>query len=328
MMIRYLLVLVSCVCAGIDGLSEIFLDKKWEEFKQAYHKVYTPREEITRKSVWLENLDVIAKHNIEADMGHRCYRLGMNEYGDLTTEEATAMLNGVRGSDFVNGSTFIPPNNLKLPKTVDWRKEGYVTPIKNQGRCGSCWAFSAIAALEGQHFRKTGKLVALSEQNLVDCSKENLGCIGGLPKNAYTYISRNGGIDTEESYPYTGRKDTCKFQQSKVGATCTGFVQVTSGELNLQKAVASVGPISVAIDASRPSFHLYKEGVYDEEACSTLMFIFHAVVVVGYGVYQGKDYWLVKNSWGTSWGMEGYIMMSRNKDNQCGISNHALYPTV
>ncbi|XP_078323573.1 cathepsin L-like isoform X3 [Crassostrea virginica] len=327
-MIRYLLVLVSCMCAGIDGLSEIFLDKEWEEFKQAYHKVYTPREEITRKSVWLENLNVIAKHNIEADMGHHSYRLGMNEYGDLTTEEATAMLNGVRSSDFVNGSTFIPPNNLKLPKTVDWRKEGYVTPIKNQGRCGSCWAFSDIAALEGQHCRKTGKLVALSEQNLVDCSKENLGCKGGLPTNAYTYISRNGGIDTEESYPYTGRKNKCKFQQSQVGATCKGFVQVTSGELNLQKAVASVGSISVAIDASRPSFLLYKEGVYDDDACSPLMSFIHGVVVVGYGKFQGKDYWLVKNSYGTSWGIEDYIMMSRNKDNQCGISSHALYPTV
>nr|XP_022321807.1 cathepsin L1-like isoform X2 [Crassostrea virginica] len=283
---------------------------------------------IFRKSVWLKNLDVITKHNLEADLGHHSFRLGMNEYGDMTTEEATAMLNGVRGSGFVNGSTFLPPNNLKLPKTVDWRKEGYVTPVKNQRRCGSCWAFSAIGALEGQHFRKTGKLVALSEQNLIDCSKENLGCFIGLMDNAYKYISRNGGIDTEESYQYIGKKDTCKFQQSHVGATCTGFVRVTNGELNLQKAVASVGPISVAIDASRPSFHLYKEGVYDEEACSRLMSLIHAVVVVGYGTFQGKDYWLVKNSWGTSWGMEGYIMMSRNKDDQCGISSHALYPTV
>ncbi|XP_022327243.2 cathepsin K-like [Crassostrea virginica] len=327
MVFKYLLVLVCLVCVGYGRLSELFLDKEWDEFKRVHHKAYTPQEEITRKSIWLKNLDVIATHNLEADMGHHSYRLGMNEYGDLTTEEATAVLNGARGSEIVNGSTFLPPNNLKLPESIDWRTEGYVTPVKNQGQCGSCWAFSTTGALEGQHFRKTGKLVSLSEQNLVDCSKENMACNGGLPTKAYKYISGNGGIDTEESYPYIGKKDTCTFQRSQVGATCTGAIQIERDELALQKAVASVGPISVCIDASRRSFHLYKEGVYDEEDCSTIIFD-HAVLVVGYGTYQGKDYWLVKNSWGTSWGMEGYIMMSRNKDNQCGITNHAVYPTV
>lgn len=328
MVFKYLFVLVCCVYASYGRLSELFLEKEWEEFKQIHNKVYSKQEENRRRLIWLKNIDKITEHNMEADNGHHSYRLGMNEFGDMTSEEMAAMLNGARGHSVVNGSTFLPPNNLQLPDTVDWSKEGYVTPVKNQGQCGSCWAFSTTGGLEGQHYRKTGKLVSLSEQNLLDCSKENMGCNGGLPQKAYKYIKENGGIDTEESYPYLGKKETCSFRPSEVGATCTGFVQVTAGdELALKKAVASVGPITVCIDASQPSFQLYKGGVYDEQSCNPIVFD-HAVLIVGYGVYQGKDYWLVKNSWGTSWGMDGYIMMSRNQNNQCGIANHAVYPTV
>ncbi|XP_061164738.1 procathepsin L-like [Saccostrea echinata] len=329
MVIKFLLLVVFLVCTCYGSLSDVFLDKEWEDFKRVYGKIYSQQEENRRKLIWRQNLDVINKHNIKADLGHHSYRLGMNKYGDMTSEEVSATLNGARGFSLVNGSTFLPPNNLKIPDTVDWRSKGYVTPVKDQGNCGSCWAFSATGGLEGQHFRKTGKLVSLSEQNLLDCSKENMGCRGGLPSKAYQYIKNNGGIDTEESYPYQGTdKNTCRYRPSEVGATCTGFVQVSPGnELNLQKAVASVGPITVCIDASKQTFHLYKEGVYDDDTCSSLIFD-HAVLVVGYGVYQGKDYWLVKNSWNKSWGMDGYIMMSRNKDNQCGIANHAVYPTV
>ncbi|XP_056012698.1 procathepsin L-like [Ostrea edulis] len=326
---KSLLIVVFCACTCYGRLTEDFFDREWEDFKRVHNKDYHQQDENKRKSIWRQNIDVINKHNIEADLGHHTYRLGMNEYGDMTADEVTAILNGARGFGLVNGSTFLPPNNMKLPEAVDWREKGYVTPVKNQGQCGSCWAFSTTGGLEGQHFRKTGKLISLSEQNLLDCSKENMGCNGGLPEKAYKYIKENGGIDTEESYPYLGKdKNTCQYRPSEVGATCQGFVKVPAGdEQSLQKAVASVGPVTVCIDASKQSFHLYKEGVYYESTCSSIIFD-HAVLAVGYGVYQGKDYWLVKNSWGSSWGMNGYIMMSRNQDNQCGIATHAVYPTV
>jgi len=217
-----------------------------------------------------------------------------------------------------------------VPKTVDWRKKGLVTPIKDQAQCGSCWAFAAVASLEGQHALSTKKLVSLSEQNLVDCSgpEGNFGCEGGLPDQGYQYIIDNKGIDTEAAYPYTAEDDQCAFNKKKIGATITKFTDIATGdESALQKAVATIGPISVGIDASQDSFQSYTSGIYDEENCSTTQ-LDHGVTVVGYGSENGKDYWLVKNSWGTVWGIKGYIKMSRNAQNQCGIATLASYPTV
>merc|ERR1712110_273807 len=154
-----------------------------------------------------------------------------------------------------------------------------------------------------------------------------MGCNGGLMDNGFTYIKKNGGIDTEESYPYKAKTGRCKFDKDNVGATDTGFVDLKRGsEEALEDALATVGPISVAIDASHSSFQLYKKGVYNEKRCSSTR-LDHGVTAVGYGSEDGQDYWIVRNSWGTVWGMEGYVHMSKNKNNQCGIATQASYPT-
>jgi len=171
-------------------------------------------------------------------------------------------------------------------------------------------------------------LVSLSEQNLVDCSTANEGCSGGWMDTAFAYVKSNSGLDTESSYPYTAKQGTCKFSKANVGVTVSGWTDIASGEAALQQAVATMGPISVAIDAGHPSFQNYKQGVYYESLCSSTN-IDHGVLVVGYGTDPTYgDYWLVKNSWGTGWGESGYIRMARNKNNNCGVATYPSVPKV
>ncbi|CAF3883279.1 unnamed protein product [Rotaria sp. Silwood1] len=231
--------------------------------------------------------------------------------------------------------TFLPPSNARIPAAIDWRTRGAVTTIiEDQGQCASDWAFTTTGALEGQHFLKTGKLIRLSAQNLMDCSGKfgNQGCNGGLMDASFQYIKVNKGVDTEASYPYEAMEGKCRFNRSTVGATDTGFVDIPRGnETALQIAIATVGPIAVAIDSTQPSFYMSSSGVYDEPACSTTQWS-HTFILVGYDtLHNGKtkqDYYIAKNSWGETWGMNGYIWMSRKKNNQCGIANTASYPLV
>lgn len=311
-------------------------DKAWEKFKDVHSKIYhTVEEETYRRSVFKKNALLIEEHNKLYSLGQKSYFLGINKFADLEHWEYQQhhgflfkkTLNRTR-----SGSKYLAPSNVVLPDSVDWRDKGYVTPVKNQGQCGSCWSFSTTGALEGQHFRKTGKLLSLSEQQLVDCSGDfgDEGCNGGLMDDAFQYIKSAGGLETESEYPYLAKQQQCKFIKKDAVATCTGYTDVTSGsEADLQSAVGTVGPVSVAIDASHQSFQMYSGGVYDEPQCSSDQ-LDHGVLAVGYGTDadSGKDYWLVKNSWGEGWGDGGYVKMTRNNHNQCGIATAASYPLV
>lgn len=318
------------------------IEEEWSLFKTQFNKLYKDaKEEAFRKTVYLENKLNIARHNKLYENGEETYQLEMNHFGDLMSHEFAKQMNGFKQNlKMVGGDTnftddeavtFMTPENVVIPKSVDWRTKGYVTPVKNQGQCGSCWSFSSTGALEGQHFRKTGVLVSLSEQNLIDCSRKygNNGCEGGLMDLAFKYIKANKGIDTEKTYPYEAKDDKCHYDPSHSGATDKGFVDIPEGdEKALLEAVATVGPVSIAIDASSNKFQFYKKGVFYNPHCSSTN-LDHGVLVVGYGTdKKGGDYWIVKNSWGTTWGDKGYIMMARNKKNNCGVASSASYPLV
>ncbi|CAI5696301.1 unnamed protein product [Oreochromis niloticus] len=332
------LLLVVAAVLAVSSCATISLeDLEFHAWKLKFEKSYdSESDEAQRKQIWLNNRKHVLVHNILADQGLKSYRLGMTQFADMENEEykrlvSRGCLHSFNSSLPRRGSTFFRlPKGTVLPDTVDWRDKGYVTDVQNQMDCGSCWAFSATGSLEGQHFRKTGKLVSLSKQQLVDCSGDygNHGCDGGLMDSAFQYIQANGGIDTEESYPYEAEDGDCRYNPKSTGATCTGYVDVQpANEETLKEAVATIGPISVAIDAFHPSFQHYESGVYDEPDCSSTM-LDHAVLAVGYGTENGLDYWLVKNSAGVGWGEKGYIKMSRNKSNQCGIATAASYPLV
>ena len=304
----------------------------WEAYKDTYNKRYSSaKEDSLRRTIFFKNKRAIKTHNQET--GHS-FTMGLNHFSDMTPEEIAATAKGF-DARMINKThratvTHIAAANVELPAEVDWRKHGAVTEVKNQGNCGSCWAFSATGTLEGQHFRKTGKLVSLSEKQLVDCTASfgMAGCNGGIPEVALKYVAQNGGLDTEKSYPYIPHEGACHFHADTVGATDKFVAEVAQSEEALKEAVATVGPISVAIDANHPKFMSYKSGVFDIPDCTGQLD--HAVLVVGYGTDKdsGKDYWLVKNSWSTAWGEDGYIKMARNKGDMCSIATLAVYPMV
>ena len=183
-----------------------------------------------------------------------------------------------------------------------------------------------IFITSGQYARKHHRLVSVSEQDLVDCSKRNYGCNGGWPKYAFQDVIDNNGINTESAYPYKARDGSCKYSYNNYRVRISSYKCTEQTEDAVQKAVATVGPVSAVIDASRYTFQFYSSGVYNDPYCRANLD--HAVAIVGYGKLNGKDYWTVKNSWGTSWGQRGYILMSRNKNNQCAIASNVCYPII
>ncbi|KAM8708761.1 hypothetical protein ACLKA7_015690 [Drosophila subpalustris] len=303
------------------------LSWEWEDFKLTHNKTYgTESEEQLRWRIFKANKEIIDRHNERYAAGQETFEMGINEFTDLLPKEfESLMLSSYNMTEDEGGLIYSPPPNVELPDTVDWRTKGAVTPVKNQGKCGSCWAFAAVATLEGQHFLRGGHLVELSEQNLLDCSTSDHGCNGGLASRALSYIRRNHGIDTARSYPYKARQQHCHFKKSYIGARVRSVAYVRRGsESALAAAVAAKGPIAVSIDASH--LHHYKRGVL-RKTCRKRSN--HAVTVVGYGRdSRDGDYWLVKNSWGRRFGEHGYVRMARNYHNMCHIASRPLYPIV
>ncbi|XP_059657329.1 senescence-specific cysteine protease SAG39-like [Cornus florida] len=311
-------------------LNEVSMIDRHEQWMARYGRVYKDSvEKEMRFKIFNDNMEFIESFN---NAGTKSYKLGVNEFADLTNEEFHASRNGYKMSSNMKSSkttSFRYENVTAVPASMDWRKKGAVTPIKDQGQCGCCWAFSAVAAMEGINQLTTGKLISLSEQELVDCDTSvDQGCQGGLMDDAFEFIIQNNGLTTEANYPYEGIDATCKTKKV-AAAKITGYEDVpANSEAALLKAVANQ-PISVAIDASGSDFQFYSSGVFTGD-CGTELD--HGVTAVGYGTSDdGTKYWLVKNSWGTSWGDNGYIMMERDiaaKEGICGIAMESSYPTA
>ncbi|XP_015788835.1 cathepsin L1 [Tetranychus urticae] len=307
-------------------------ENEWESFKAKHNKVYADeREEAWRKTVFLNNLKKIKAHNERANNGEHTYRLGVNKFADLTYEEFKSAYLGFKKSHYSTPVVHNVNKTVQLPASVDWRTKGIVTEVKNQAKCKCCWAFSAIASIESANAQKTGKLVELSEENLIECSWDhhNKGCNGGRMDLSFQYVIDNKGIATESSYPYTSAagddSGKCKYSASKRGASISSYVNIPQGNENALLQAVAQRVVSVAVDAEF-DLQLYHSGVLKSTVCSPQA-LNHGVTVVGYGVDNGTPYWLIKNSWGADFGENGYFRLYRGI-NMCGVAEDAVYPVV
>jgi len=305
----------------------------FQSWQDNHGKEYATKYEAAHRfAIFKETVKEIFEHNQRPGIS---YKLGVNQFSDLSWEEFSALrlMSGQNCSATHTNKKQLHQTRLPvdLPRSVDWRKQGAVSPVKDQGHCGSCWTFSTTGCLESHHFLKTGEMVLLSEQQLVDCAElfDNHGCNGGLPSHAFEYIRYAGGLDSETGYPYSGVGGKCQFSENLIAAQDLGSYNITfQDEAELHVAVAKAGPVSIAFQVAS-DFKSYAGGVYDSTVCkSGAMDVNHAVLAVGYDTdEEGGDYWIVKNSWGTKWGEEGYFKMARGK-NMCGVADCASYPLV
>jgi len=349
-----LLCLATATAAVVDGQSWNTADR-WLSFKTRCHKIYSSQSEDDRRhTLWEMRISDISRHNSEHADGKHHFTLADNCFADLTEEEMQLKFGflkppppppsyrrrrrGIVEDELLPLLPVMPTyrNTIpvdQLPVSVNWTSmPGWVGAVVDQGNCGSCWAVSATAALEAQYFNLTGSTITLSRQNLIDCafSQGNYGCLGGFTHAALWYVKEKG-IEAIDNYPdisdQTGWSGTCQYRESLSVLNVTGWQLIDSTEAALQQAVALVGPVAVAVHVDQ-SFVLYSGGVYSGYFCTSSERLNHALLLVGYGVTNDRPYWLLRNSWGESWGMNGYMMLARNADNMCGVASEGVFPVI
>lgn len=311
-------------------------ERLWGMYERwrSHHTVSTSLEDKHKRfNVFKSNLHYVHAFNARDD---KPYKLKLNKFADMTNHEFRSAYAGskIKHHRLLQGASRATPsfryaNVTDTPPSVDWRAKGAVAPVKDQGQCGSCWAFSTVVAVEGINQIKTNTFVSLSEQELIDCdTQENKGCNGGIMDSAFDFIKKKGGISTENTYPYKAAQKRCDVRKMNSPAvSIDGHEDVPANDEDaLLKAVANQ-PVAVAIEASGSDFQFYSEGVFTGECGKELD---HGVAIVGYGSAQdGTKYWIVRNSWGSEWGEKGYIRMQRgieDKEGLCGIAMLASYP--
>jgi C1A family cysteine protease len=302
------------------------LGTQYMQYLALHSKSYITTEEFElRKALYTQTDAVIEEHNATDSS----FKLGHNKFSDFTDAERTAML-GYIAPETVEEPVLLRPTN---DATVDWRAKGAVTPIKDQGQCGSCWTFSSTGALEGAHQIATGTLLSFSEQQIVDCANLShgylsFGCNGGNQSVAFKYLEKHMA-ELESVYKYTAKNGTCKYDSSSATAVeVSTYKNVTANNVEQMKAAVAQQPVPVSIEADKMVFQQYKSGVFDSASCGTKLD--HATLVVGYGTDSATntDYWIMKNSWGTVWGEEGYMQLAiQDGAGVCGIQMGPLYPS-
>jgi len=306
----------------------------WQEFltlesaQERHHFYSTKSEHDKRFEIFKTNMDKITEHN----KGDHSWTMGITQFSDMTPEEFKSYVNCGSMKHKPSKTKFDAPKdwNKTVASSIDWVAKGAVTPVKNQGQCGSCWAFSTTGAIEGRSYISSGELTSLSEQDLVDCSKQNSGCNGGLMDYGFAFVESNAGLCTEDDYPYLAYQEwRCREDGCTKHDPISSYVDVVSNTAALE-AACSEGPVAIAIEADQSAFQQYESGVMTGYCGTSLD---HGVLLVGYGTDGSDDYWKVKNSWGSSWGESGYIRLCRNcgankGQGQCGILLSASYPIV
>ena len=322
-----------------DIIVDFFNEKddwtQFTSFQERFSKKYDSIAELeNRFSIFRENLHTILLHNFDINQN---FTMGVNQFTDLTPEEFKIRYASGLGSKPVgsSGCKSFSSGASSAPASIDWRTHGAVTSVKDQGQCGSCWTFSATGAIEGAWALAKGQLIDLSEQELVDCATGfgyfNMGCNGGQMDSAFKYVINNGQC-ANSAYPYTSgttkTEGTCQKCTSVAHISSCSDVK-SNDQISLKAAVAQQ-PVSIAIEADTRYFQSYSSGILTSSSCGTNLD--HGVLIVGYGTENGQDYWLVKNSWGTSWGDNGYVKIARSSSTNdagiCGIAMQPSFPSV
>jgi len=321
------LFLTLLVVFAIGAFAEkVKLDPEFAEYIVKFKKEYTLEELPIRMAVFKASLNRIQNLRKQAAREGHDTKYDVNKFSDLTPAEFKSKYLGYRKSQIQVKAPLWVPITVELPTSMDWRTKGAVTPIKNQGQCGSCWAFSATEGVESAWFLSGKTLTSLSPQQIVSCDTTDGGCNGGDLPTAFAYV-QSAGLESDAAYPYTsgnGDSGTCQYDQSDVVAQISGFQYATqsNNETAMQAASLTNGPLSVCVDAS--SWQDYSGGVLT--SCTDSLD--HCVQIVGWDqTSDGTPYWIVKNSWGTDWGLSGYIWIVRNQD-MCGIAEEATFVTI
>jgi len=302
--------------------------EQFAKFVQHYGKQYQPAEFKMRYDLFKNSLEEIDRLNREAAQKGLNTKFGVTKFSDLSKEEFKAKYMGYVPSSHANVDIPFEESVAPLPTSFDWRTKGAVTPVKNQEQCGSCWAFSATEGVESAWFLAKSQLVVLSPQQIVSCDQNDDGCNGGDLPTAFQYVQQNG-METCADYPYTsgnGNTGTCQYDSSDVVVQISGFKYATqsANETQMRVALLAHGPLSICVDAS--TWQNYQGGVITHGCGDDLD---HCVQIVGFSETTNNKtpYWIIRNSWGTDWGLNGYLWVERGKD-ECGVSDEATYVTI